>query len=223
MSYADFYSSFLQHPLLLWLAAIVGLAIALSRPRISRDVRRFAVAVSVLSILDAWLSANHVLGIGRLSGPIATLLPLTFVLIGDFRFFLFVELAQPDGTLFVTHTGVFKAVLWTLLVPASAQLLASMSGSDNPRVLFLIYEALFVLLLMGFSLYYVPTSTKAQRWVRRVTGFVLLYYGLWAAADAIILATRADTGFLLRVVPNVFYYGGLAPLIVWTAPQTDPT
>jgi hypothetical protein len=223
VSYADFYSSFLQHPLLLWLAAIVGLAIALSRPRVSRDVRRFAVAVSVLSILDAWLSANHVLGIGRLSGPIASLLPLAFVLIGDFRFFLFVELAQPEGTLLVTRTGLLKAVLWTLLVPAVAQLLTDLSGSENPRVLFLIYEALFVALLMGFFRYYLPTSTKAHRWVRRVTGFVLLYYGLWAAADAIILATRADTGFLLRVVPNVFYYGGLAPLIVWTAPQTDPT
>ena len=222
MSYADFYSSFLQHPLLLWLAAIVGLAIALSRPRVSRDVRRFAVAVSVLSILDAWLSANHVLGIGRLSGPIASLLPLAFVLIGDFRFFLFVELAQPEGTLLVTRTGLLKAALWTLLVPASAQLLTNMSGSDNPRVLFLIYEALFVALLMGFFLYYLPTRTRALGWARRVTGFVLLYYGLWAAADAIILATRADTGFLLRVVPNVFYYGGLAPLIVWTAPQTDP-
>jgi len=107
--------------------------------------------------------------------------------------------------------------------PAVAQLLTDLSGSENPRVLFLIYEALFVALLMGFFRYYLPTSTKAHRWVRRVTGFVLLYYGLWAAADAIILATRADTGFLLRVVPNVFYYGGLAPLIVWTAPQTDPT
>jgi len=219
VSYAEFYSSFLQHPLLLWLAAIVGLAIALFRPRISRGVRGFAVAVSLLSIVDTWLSANHVLGIGRLSGPIATLLPLAFVLIGDFRYFLFVELAQPDGTLFVTRAGLLKAVLWTLLVPASAQLLTNMTGSDNPRVLFLIYEALFVALLMGFSLYYLPANTKALRWVRRVTGFVLLYYGLWAAADAIILATRADTGFLLRVVPNVFYYGGLAPLIVWTAVQ----
>ena len=223
MSYADFYSSFLQHPLLLWLAAIVGLAIALFRPRVSRDVRRFAVAVSLLSILDAWLSANHVLGIGRLSGPIASLLPLTFVLIGDFRFFLFVELAQPEGTLLVTRKGLLKAMLWTLVVPALAQLLTDLSGSENPRVLFLIYEALFVALLIGFFLYYLPTRTRALGWARRVTGFVLLYYGLWAAADAIILATRADTGFLLRVVPNVFYYGGLAPLIVWTAPQTDPT
>ena len=43
--------------------------------------------------------------------------------------------------------------------------------------------------------------------------FVLLYYGLWAAADALILATGADLGFAVRVVPNVLYYGGLIAVI----------
>ena len=48
--------------------------------------------------------------------------------------------------------------------------------------------------------------------------FVLLYYGLWAAADVILLATRADLGFALRVVPNLLYYGGLIAAIGWFAP-----
>ena len=43
--------------------------------------------------------------------------------------------------------------------------------------------------------------------------FVLLYYGLWATADAIILATGSDLGFAVRVVPNVLYYGGLIAVI----------
>jgi hypothetical protein len=46
-----------------------------------------------------------------------------------------------------------------------------------------------------------------------VSRFVLLYYGLWACADAIILATGADFGFGLRVIPNVLYYGGLIAVI----------
>ena len=49
--------------------------------------------------------------------------------------------------------------------------------------------------------------------------FVIGYYGLWAAADAIILTTGADMGFLLRVLPNALYYGGFVPVVAWTAPQ----
>ena len=51
--------------------------------------------------------------------------------------------------------------------------------------------------------------------------FVIGYYALWASADAIILASGADVGFLLRVVPNALYYGGLVPVIAWTAPTAD--
>jgi hypothetical protein len=51
-----------------------------------------------------------------------------------------------------------------------------------------------------------------------VSRFVLLYYGLWATADVIILATGSDLGFALRVVPNVLYYGGLIGAIGRMAP-----
>jgi hypothetical protein len=52
-----------------------------------------------------------------------------------------------------------------------------------------------------------------------VTRFVIAYYALWAAADALILTMGADAAFLLRVLPNVLYYGGLVPAIAWTAPK----
>jgi hypothetical protein len=44
---------------------------------------------------------------------------------------------------------------------------------------------------------------------------------LWASADAIILATGSDLGYLLRVVPNLLYYGGLIGLIGWLAPERN--
>ena len=53
----------------------------------------------------------------------------------------------------------------------------------------------------------------------RVCGFVLLYYGLWATADAIILFAGSDLGFGLRVVPNLLYYGGLIAAMAWFAPR----
>ena len=48
---------------------------------------------------------------------------------------------------------------------------------------------------------------------------MLLYYGLWAAADALLLATGADSGFALRVIPNLLYYGGFIAALARLAPR----
>jgi hypothetical protein len=88
-------------------------------------------------------------------------------------------------------------------------------------VLFLVYELLFVVLALGIAARYLPRRRDTAGWTRRVTRFVVLYYGLWASADAIILGTGADVGFLLRVVPNVLYYGGLVAVIASTAPRAS--
>lgn len=219
MSYAAFYDSFIQHPLLLWAAALLGLAIALSRSGLSRSVRWFCVALTILSLFDAWLTTTEVPGIGRLSGAAASLVPLAFVLLGDFRYFVFIESARSDGTVAATFRGLLRACAWTALVPVGSQLLVVALDSDEPRVLFLVYEALFVVVSFAISALYLPRHADALGWTRRVTRFVIGYYVVWAAADAIILATGADLGFLLRVVPNALYYGGLAPVIAWTAPD----
>jgi hypothetical protein len=52
-----------------------------------------------------------------------------------------------------------------------------------------------------------------------VSLYVIGYYALWAGADAIILTSGADTGFLLRVLPNALYYGGFVPVVAWAAPR----
>jgi hypothetical protein len=46
----------------------------------------------------------------------------------------------------------------------------------------------------------------------------MLYYGLWATADVIVLGIGSDLGFLLRVLPNLLYYGGLIAAIALFAP-----
>jgi hypothetical protein len=217
--YAEFYDSFIQHPLLLWAAALLGLSIALSRRGLSRSVRWFCVALAILSLLDAWLTSTQILGIGSLTGAAASLVPLAFVLIGDFRYFFFVESARSDGTLAAGVRGWARACGWTLVVPLGSKLVIAALGSDDPRVLFLVYEMSFVVLSVGMAAFYLPRHSNAPGWTRRVTLFIIGYYGLWAAADAIILTTGADMGFLLRVLPNALYYGGFVAVVAWTAPQ----
>ncbi|MDH3652769.1 MAG: hypothetical protein OEN21_00735 [Myxococcales bacterium] len=221
MSYAEFYDSFLQHPLLLWAGAIFGLLLALSRPSLSATVRRYCVALATISLLDAWLTANDVPGIGPLTGAAASFVPLAFVLIGDFRFFLFIESAKPDGTVATSPGAWMRASAWTLLVPTGSQLIVFALGPNEPRVLFFVYEALFVLLSIGLARVYLPRRSGPLKWTQRVTRFVIAYYALWAVADAVILTTGEDVGFLLRVLPNVLYYGGLVPAIAWAAPIAD--
>lgn len=208
-----FYAGAIQHPWLLWMAAALALALCATRPGISPSVRRYCAALGVLSLLDAWLTSNQVHGLGRLSGWAASAVPLFFVLAGDFRFLLLLDAARKDGSIAPSVRGGLVALGLTLVVPIFSQLVTaalpdSMSG---PRTLFLIYELAFMG-VCGALLAWHP-QVRSLAWLRSVTRFVLLYYGLWASADAIILGTGSDLGFALRVVPNVLYYGGLIAAI----------
>jgi hypothetical protein len=208
-----FYDSPLQHPWLRWAAGVAGVAYALGRPGLPPEVRRYVQALGLLTLLDAWLTSNHVIGIGRLTGAAAAGVPLFFVLAGDLRYLLIVENGTASGRLRFTARGVARAGVLMLVVPLSSQLLVPLlAGPDaDARVLFLVYEVSFFALTL--ALIALHPGAAPGRWPRAVSRFVLLYYGLWACADAIILATGSDFGFGLRVVPNVLYYGGLIAII----------
>lgn len=208
-----FYASPAQHPWLLFAAGLAGVAWALRSPGLAPEMRRYVQALGVLSLLDAWLTSNEVLGLGRLPAWASTIVPLCFVLAGDLRYLLLVECGAAGGRLAFTARGIGRAVALTLVVPVTAQLVVSgLAGADGQaRVLFLVYEVSFVALTVALMAWH-PGAARG-RWPRRVSGFVALYYALWASADAIILATGADAGFGLRVIPNVLYYGGLIAVI----------
>jgi hypothetical protein len=203
-----FYASALQHPLLLWLAAAAGLAIALRRRDLHASVRRYAVALFALSVLDAWLTTH----------PHGSVVPLFFVIAGDARYLLLLEAARPTGAIAIAPRGLARALALSLVVPIVSQLLTSALAGPGaqPRVLFLIYELLFCALALALLRWH--PNVRALPWLRGVTRFVLLYYALWATADIVLLATRADLGFALRVVPNALYYGGLIAAIGRLAP-----
>ena len=212
-TFEAFYASPVQHPGLLWAAGLAGTAWALTRPGLGTTVRRYLAALGGLTLLDAWLTTHVIPGLGPLPEHLAGIVPLFFVLAGDLRYLLVVECAAPGGTLSFTRRGVVRALAWMLVVPLASQVLVPLlAGPDAPaRVLYLVYELAFFALVLALMRWH-PGSAEAS-WARGVGRFVLLYYGLWALADAIILGLGADAGFALRVVPNVFYYGGLIAVI----------
>ena len=208
-----FYASSIQHPLLLWCAALAALGYALTRAGLTPALRRYCLGLGVLSIADAWLTSGTVAGIGRLEGAAATVVPLFFVLAGDLRFLLVVTLGTPDGDLRVARSRIRVATAFALIVPIFSQLVVALlpASMAAPRVLFLVYELSFFALTC--VLMRVHPGPRRSPWVRDVARFVLLYYGLWATADAIILFAGADWGYGLRVLPNLLYYGGLIAAI----------
>lgn len=213
----------MQHPFLLWLVAGLAIGFCASREGLSAGLRRYCIALGVLSLLDAWLSSSHIIGIGGLSGALASVVPLFFVLAGDFRFLLFAVSATSGGGIEWTRGRTALALGVTLIVPLSTQLVLRLlpSSLDTPRVMFFVYEVAFVALTLCLLRFH--ANVRNVGWVRRVSRFVVVYYSLWAIADLIILTTGADIGYLLRVVPNVLYYGGLIFVMAQFAPVTqDP-
>jgi len=208
-----FYASGWQHPIALWLAALAGAAVCLARRDLHASARRYGLALTALSLADAWLTANYVFGIGALAAPLASWVPLFFVLAGDFRYLLLWEAATPDGAIALRAAGLVRAAALTGIVPILAQLA---SAGRDPRVLFLVYELSFCALTAALVRWH--PNARALPWVRSVSRFVLLYYGLWAAADILLLATGTDLGYALRVIPNLLYYGGLVAAIARLAP-----
>lgn len=211
--FENFYASTWQHPILLWAAALAALAFCATRPGLDAGVRRYCFALVALSLIDAWLTTTDVWGIGRLQGAAVSLVPLFFVLAGDFRYLVLLGAADARGRLSFDGRVVLAGLGWMLIVPLLSQAILGVLPGDgnNPRVLFLVYEILFFLLTCALLARH-PGHERAP-WLRGVSRFVLLYYGLWATADAIILATGSDLGFAVRVVPNVLYYGGLIAVI----------
>jgi hypothetical protein len=210
-----FYASALQHPLLLWLAAAAGLAIGLAQRDRHASVRRYVIVLAVLSALDAWLTSTHIYGIGALPGALASAVPVFFVIAGDARYLLVVEAATARGELEVAPRAFARALGLALIVPIAAFAITALFVPGQARILYLTHELLFCTLTLVLLRWH---PNAALPWVRKVSHFVLVYYGLWAAADVILLATRADIGFALRVVPNVLYYGGLIAAISRFAP-----
>jgi hypothetical protein len=91
------------------------------------------------------------------------------------------------------------------------------------NAIFLVYEAMFFVLALVIYAAVLPkrlagVDPDLARWVKLLTLFELMQYGLWATADVLILSGVTEPGYLLRVVPNTLYYGAFLPFAWVTAP-----
>ncbi len=213
-----FYSSFWQHPLLLWLFPLLFGAVV--RPGGS-FFERSVLVLLVLSVVDP-LMTGPVTQLLSLSEGQGNAVMILFVLLGDFRFFFFVErFGRPEEE---SRKAYVVAALLSFVVPLLQAGLIEMLPEffENPRRTFLAYELLFLGMASVYRFFILPGRSlpePVRRWLQAVSGYVMIYYALWAAADVVILA-GADFGFLLRVFPNVLYYGLFVPFVWFRAPDS---
>lgn len=215
--FAAFYSSFWQHPVLLVALPILflvarGRKLFGVRPAFLRGylfLRCYLGLVLAGTLLDAILTADGTARALGLPAGVASAIAISFVIVGDFRvFWLVIRLKVARMSLSFWARAAALSLVGPLL--QAGLILAFPALFSEVRVTFLVYEiALFALLgglLLGLS------SKPEAVFGREVLLYALLTYGLWIAADVVILS-GVDLGYLVRVVPNVLYYGAYAPFV----------
>jgi hypothetical protein len=140
-------------------------------------------------------------------------LGLAFVLLGDFRvYWLVLRVRTPDQT---SWRAALEAAALCAIAPALAGLARLTAGPE--QAMWLTHELASLGLVFALARFALPselTHARQAAFVRSVLGFVAAYYGLWAAADVLILA-GIDAGWLVRLAPNQLYYGFFAPFVWW--------
>jgi hypothetical protein len=134
----------------------------------------------------------------------ATVSGVLFVYLGDLR--LFSAILWNGST-----RSLVKAASLAWVVPLLTQAVRALfpSLAAVPRTTFLLYEVLFVLCLGG--LFVVTRTLPNPAFRKRLTAFFAVQYILWISADVLLLQTRSDLGYALRILPDVLYYG----VFVW--------
>lgn len=150
-----------------------------------------------------------------------TVFSVLFIVLGDLRYFLLAErVTHPRDTL-------SRVLTWSmgvsLIMPATSGVLTRVvPAMQNDRVLYMVYEAVMGCIVLGLDRFRYASGDAApeiRQWVHRVSLlFATLYFG-WAASDLAILI-GIEAGHLLRVVPNVLYYGAFLPFVFATAPES---
>jgi hypothetical protein len=145
---------------------------------------------------------------------------ITFVILGDLRFFLLLE-RFAEAVPRKLGAGAWARVLgFSLLVPVASTVVRLAFGIQEGRVTFLIYEIMFLVLALVLRFAVLPRRADSpfRSWLLLLCTFECVQYGLWALADVIILS-GIDAGFLLRLLPNTLYYALFLPFALWKAPR----
>lgn len=195
---------------------------AQSRLPDARFVLAYCAFFAVETLLDPLSTGLLVEGLD-LGNTATERLMVLFVLLGDFRVFLLVfHLAGRERKL---GRSLLWASVFTPIVPILAWGFNEVLVARHPELayqrLYLIYELSFVALALLLRNLYLahkdPDGTGAHtRFLQGALSYVAVYYGLWAAADAMILLGGLDAGWLLRALPNQLYYAFWVPFVFFT-------
>jgi mono/diheme cytochrome c family protein len=169
-----------------------------------------------LIFLDAWIN-------GALS-PIPpgsrTVFEITFIVLGDWRFFLFFERYSMGG---LNAERWFRALLTACITPLLALGLLVATPELNMRVLFLFFECVMFTIVLIFKFVILPRRRVAdagnQSFVAALTRFELLQYALWIVADILLLSGQS-WAMVIRLTANIFYYSLFIPFVWWRAPDS---
>ena len=211
-------------------------------PGAARFVRAWAGTFAVLTIVDPLATGPLMRLLGVAQAPVATVVLVTFVLLGDFRVYLLLftlmthagarhdrRVADPltatrDALRMVPPRAAAAAALATLVVPIVAVSVDAALRARYPQLpsqaIWLAYELAFLVVALVLRTWIVPARVPAatprlQAYLRTVLAYVAVYYALWAIADVVILAGY-DVGWLLRMIPNQLYYAFFVPFAYWS-------
>ena len=206
-------------------------------PTAARFVRAWAGTFAVLTIVDPLAGGPLMRLLGLADAPAATVVMVTFVLLGDFRVYLLVftllayagarhdrRAADPvfaarDALQWVPTRAAVAAGVATLVVPLVAVGVDAALRARKPalpsQTIWLVYELTFLVVALVLRARVVPARVpvaepRLRSYLRAILAYVAIYYALWATADVIILAGR-DVGWALRMLPNQLYYAFWVP------------
>lgn len=207
-------------PMLAWLAAPAVVFFALREVGPIQTLSRWFVG---LIVLDAWLTGGW--SPLRSTGHAAWLVPWGFSILGDLRYFVMLEVIAGGDR----KASLKRIAMLTLAAPVLS-LAARFGGfgGDEERVVLVVHEIVFLSIALGLRAFSLPrrvdrASPFTQRVVFGLTDFQIAQYGLWAAADMLLVsgASLDEPAFALRIVPNLLHYVGFLPFALWLARSTS--
>lgn len=231
MTWQELYTSDVQGLYALWLVPVLFLVFLVAdirrrpvriavEPRASRFLRVYALVFTLETMLDPLAGGPVLRWLGLADRPGALVVVFFFVLLGDFRVFVLVFALETIRAGRGVPRALLEAAAWTFVVPVFTvvvhRTLTAVAGEQPGQSLWLIYELGFLVMALVMRQRVVPSRVPAARlraYLQMVLAYVAIYYGLWAAADVLILATGADAAWALRMVPNQFYYAIYVPFV----------
>ena len=223
-SWQAFYHGSWQFP---YAVMVVPLAFLLYRA-IARERRELALDPALAPFVSLWVT---LFTLAALFDPIATgpiakaldgelltsffsrALGTLFVMLGDFRvYWLVLRFRTPTQT---TARAALEALGVSLIAPLLAGLVALLDGPT--QLMWLTHEVVSLGIAFALAWFALPSETERPhhaQFVRGALGCMAAYYGLWAAADVVILG-GVDAGWVMRLVPNQLYYGLFVPFVWW--------